>query len=40
LSLDSGASWTLPRLIGSARATALSLLAEPVTAESAIEMGW
>ncbi|HEY3714826.1 MAG TPA: enoyl-CoA hydratase-related protein [Jatrophihabitantaceae bacterium] len=39
LSLDSGASWTLPRLIGSARATALSLLAEPVTAESAIEMG-
>ena len=32
-------SWTLPRLIGSARATALSLLAEPVTAEAALEMG-
>src|SRR5690348_16920950 len=39
LSLDSGVSWTLPRLIGSARATALCLLAEPVTAESALEMG-
>ena len=39
LSLDSGTSWTLPRLIGSARATALSLLSEPVTAEAALEMG-
>jgi 2-(1,2-epoxy-1,2-dihydrophenyl)acetyl-CoA isomerase len=39
LSLDSGVSWTLPRLIGAARATALSLLAEPVTAESALDMG-
>jgi 2-(1,2-epoxy-1,2-dihydrophenyl)acetyl-CoA isomerase len=39
LSLDSGASWTLPRLIGSARATALSLLGEPVDAEAALEMG-
>jgi 2-(1,2-epoxy-1,2-dihydrophenyl)acetyl-CoA isomerase len=39
LSLDSGASWTLPRLIGSARATALSLLAEPVTADAALDMG-
>jgi 2-(1,2-epoxy-1,2-dihydrophenyl)acetyl-CoA isomerase len=39
LSLDSGVSWTLPRLIGSARATALCLLAEPVSAESALEMG-
>lgn len=39
LSLDSGVSWTLPRLIGSARATALSLLAEPITAEAALEMG-
>jgi 2-(1,2-epoxy-1,2-dihydrophenyl)acetyl-CoA isomerase len=39
LSLDSGVSWTLPRLIGSARATALCLLAEPVTAEAALEMG-
>jgi 2-(1,2-epoxy-1,2-dihydrophenyl)acetyl-CoA isomerase len=32
-------SWTLPRLIGTARATALALLAEPVTAEAALEMG-
>jgi 2-(1,2-epoxy-1,2-dihydrophenyl)acetyl-CoA isomerase len=39
LSLDSGVSWTLPRLIGAARATALCLLAEPITAESALEMG-
>jgi 2-(1,2-epoxy-1,2-dihydrophenyl)acetyl-CoA isomerase len=39
LSLDSGVSWTLPRLIGGARATALSLLAEPIAAESALEMG-
>jgi 2-(1,2-epoxy-1,2-dihydrophenyl)acetyl-CoA isomerase len=39
LTLDSGVSWTLPRLIGSARATALSLLAEPITAEAALEMG-
>lgn len=39
LSLDSGTSWTLPRLIGSARATALSLLGEPIGAEAAIEMG-
>ena len=39
LTLDSGASWTLPRLIGSARATALALLAEPITAEAALEMG-
>ena len=39
LSLDSGVSWTLPRLIGMARASALCLLAEPVTAESALEMG-
>ena len=39
LSLDSGVSWTLPRLIGSARATALCLLAEPITADAAFEMG-
>ena len=39
LSLDSGVSWTLPRLIGSARATALALLAEPITVEAALEMG-
>jgi 2-(1,2-epoxy-1,2-dihydrophenyl)acetyl-CoA isomerase len=39
LALDSGVSWTLPRLIGSARATALCLLAEPITASAALEMG-
>lgn len=39
LSLDSGVSWTLPRLIGTARATALALLAEPVDAQAAFEMG-
>ncbi len=39
LTLDSGASWTLTRIVGHARATALSLLAEPVSAEAALEMG-
>jgi len=39
LTLDSGASWTLPRIIGLARATALALLAEPINAEAALEMG-
>jgi 2-(1,2-epoxy-1,2-dihydrophenyl)acetyl-CoA isomerase len=36
---DSGASWTLPRLIGTGRATAMLLLAEPVAASQALEMG-
>lgn len=39
LSLDSGASWLLPRLVGYARATALALLADPVPAEQALQMG-
>jgi 2-(1,2-epoxy-1,2-dihydrophenyl)acetyl-CoA isomerase len=39
LTLDSGVSWTLPRIVGQARATALSILAEPINAESALEMG-
>jgi 2-(1,2-epoxy-1,2-dihydrophenyl)acetyl-CoA isomerase len=39
LTLDSGVSWTLPRLIGQARATALAILAEPISADSALEMG-
>ena len=39
LTLDSGVSWTLPRLIGSARATALAILAEPITAQAALDMG-
>jgi 2-(1,2-epoxy-1,2-dihydrophenyl)acetyl-CoA isomerase len=38
LTLDSGVSWTLQRLVGLGRATALSLLAEPITAEAALEM--
>jgi 2-(1,2-epoxy-1,2-dihydrophenyl)acetyl-CoA isomerase len=36
---DSGASWTLPRLIGHGRALAMLMLAEPVTAPHALEMG-
>ena len=39
LSLDTGTSWTLPRLVGYARATALSLLADPISADAALEMG-
>jgi 2-(1,2-epoxy-1,2-dihydrophenyl)acetyl-CoA isomerase len=36
---DSGASWTLPRLIGAGRAAAMLMLAEPVAAAQALEMG-
>ena len=36
---DSGGTWLLPRLVGSARARALALLAEPVTAEQAEAWG-
>jgi 2-(1,2-epoxy-1,2-dihydrophenyl)acetyl-CoA isomerase len=39
LTADSGLSWTLPRLVGEGRARALLLLAEPFTAEQALEMG-
>jgi 2-(1,2-epoxy-1,2-dihydrophenyl)acetyl-CoA isomerase len=39
LTLDSGVSWTLPRIVGQARALALALLAEPIPAEAALEMG-
>jgi 2-(1,2-epoxy-1,2-dihydrophenyl)acetyl-CoA isomerase len=39
LSADSGASWTLQRLVGLARATELLMLAEPVPAEQALAMG-
>ena len=39
LTADSGLSWTLPRLVGSGRASALLLLAEPFHAEQALEMG-
>jgi 2-(1,2-epoxy-1,2-dihydrophenyl)acetyl-CoA isomerase len=36
---DSGASWTLQRLTGAARAAELLMLAEPVPAERALSMG-
>jgi 2-(1,2-epoxy-1,2-dihydrophenyl)acetyl-CoA isomerase len=36
---DSGASWTLQRLVGLGRATAMLMLAEPVNAAQALEMG-
>lgn len=39
LSADSGSSWTLQRLVGSAKAAELLLLAEPVSAEQAHELG-
>ncbi len=39
LSADSGVSWTLPRLVGHARATAMMMLAEPVSPAQALEMG-
>jgi 2-(1,2-epoxy-1,2-dihydrophenyl)acetyl-CoA isomerase len=36
---DTGASWTLPRLVGSAKATEMLMLAEPVRAEEALRLG-
>jgi 2-(1,2-epoxy-1,2-dihydrophenyl)acetyl-CoA isomerase len=39
LTADSGASWTLPRLIGHGRAMELMLLAKPVTADHALQIG-
>lgn len=36
---DSGASWTLPRLVGHAKATELLMLGEPVAAEEALRLG-
>lgn len=36
---DSGGTWTLPRLVGDARARALMMLGEPVTAEQAEAWG-
>jgi 2-(1,2-epoxy-1,2-dihydrophenyl)acetyl-CoA isomerase len=36
---DTGLSWTLQRLIGLGRATAMLMLAEPVTAQHALDMG-
>ncbi|WP_424184365.1 enoyl-CoA hydratase-related protein [Actinokineospora sp. G85] len=39
LTADSGAAWTLPRLIGYGRAMEMMLLAKPVTAEEALRIG-
>jgi 2-(1,2-epoxy-1,2-dihydrophenyl)acetyl-CoA isomerase len=39
LAADSGASWTLPRLTGMGRAAELLMLAEPVPATRALELG-
>ncbi|CAN5308032.1 enoyl-CoA hydratase-related protein [soil metagenome] len=39
LSVDSGSSWTLPRLVGHAKATELALLAQPISAEDALAIG-
>jgi 2-(1,2-epoxy-1,2-dihydrophenyl)acetyl-CoA isomerase len=36
---DTGASWTLQRLVGHGRALAMLMLAEPVSASQALEMG-
>jgi 2-(1,2-epoxy-1,2-dihydrophenyl)acetyl-CoA isomerase len=36
---DSGGTWILPRVVGTARATALAMLAETVTAQQAEEWG-
>jgi 2-(1,2-epoxy-1,2-dihydrophenyl)acetyl-CoA isomerase len=36
---DTGASWTLQRLVGYGRASAMLMLAEPVSATQALEMG-
>jgi 2-(1,2-epoxy-1,2-dihydrophenyl)acetyl-CoA isomerase len=36
---DTGASWTLPRLVGYAKATELLMLAEPVPADEAHRLG-
>jgi enoyl-CoA hydratase/carnithine racemase len=39
LSVDSGASWLLPRLVGLRRATELAMLGDGVTAADALSMG-
>ncbi|MER7002068.1 enoyl-CoA hydratase-related protein [Dactylosporangium sp. NPDC000555] len=36
---DTGISWTLPRIVGHAKAVELLLLAEPVTAQTAFDLG-
>jgi 2-(1,2-epoxy-1,2-dihydrophenyl)acetyl-CoA isomerase len=39
LTADSGASWTLQRLTGAARAAELLMLAEPVSSDRALQLG-
>ena len=39
LTADSGSSWTLPRLVGHARATELLMQPSTITAERALELG-
>ncbi|MFI7076182.1 enoyl-CoA hydratase/isomerase family protein [Micromonospora sp. NPDC049903] len=39
LAADTGASWTLPRLVGHAKAVELLMLAEPVRADEAARLG-
>ncbi|AXO33002.1 enoyl-CoA hydratase-related protein [Micromonospora sp. B006] len=39
LAADTGASWTLPRLVGHAKAVELLMLAEPVGAEESCRLG-
>ncbi|HLU45144.1 MAG TPA: enoyl-CoA hydratase-related protein [Natronosporangium sp.] len=39
LAADTGISWSLPRLVGHARATELLMLAEPVSAAQAYQLG-
>ena len=36
---DSGATWTLPRLVGAARAAEMTLLGDPVGADEALRIG-
>jgi 2-(1,2-epoxy-1,2-dihydrophenyl)acetyl-CoA isomerase len=39
LGADSGASWTLPRLVGAAKAAELLMLAEPINSATALQLG-
>ena len=39
LTADAGASYFMPRLVGSARAMGMALFAEPITAQQALEWG-
>ena len=39
LGADSGTSWTLPRLVGTARASELLMLAEPIDSATALRLG-